>query len=159
MEREHDYRITVEWTGNTGEGTASYRGYGRDHEVRAAGKPTLQGSADPTFRGEAERWNPEDFLVAALSECHMLSYLALCALEGIVVTAYTDQAQGTMRESARAGGAFAEVVLNPVVTVASEEMRERAEALHEDAHHRCFIANSVNFPVKTQSSCLVHSVA
>lgn len=146
MSREHHYEVTVRWTGDTG--TTSYRDYARDHDVEAAGKPTLAGTVDPAFLGTADRWNPEDLLVASLSECHMLTYLALCAGAGVVVTAYADHASGVMQEDRAGGGRFTEVVLRPEVTVAAEEMREKATALHHDAHNRCFIANSVNFPVR-----------
>ncbi|MDT0347632.1 OsmC family protein [Streptomyces litchfieldiae] len=147
--REHRYEVTVRWTGDTGRGTAGYRGYARDHEVTVPGKPTLiPGSADPAFVGDPERWNPEELLVSSLSQCHMLSYLAVCSLSGVVVTGYQDVARGTMRETGDGGGAFTEVVLNPVVTVAEEGMVEKATALHEKAHRICFIASSVNFPVR-----------
>lgn len=145
MSRQHDYGVTVRWSGDTG---AGYRNYGRDHDVVVAGKPVLKGSADPAFRGNPERWNPEELLVASLSECHMLTFLALCARDGIAVTDYVDAASGVMREEPGIGGRLAEVVLRPQVTVADPAMVERAEALHEQAHNTCFIANSVNFPVR-----------
>ena len=149
MARTHAYAITTTWTGNRGQGTASYRAYGRDHDLAAEGRSTLAASSDPAFRGEADRWNPELLLVAALSDCHLLSYLHLCAVNGVVVTAYRDEATGTM-EQVGDGGRFTEVVLHPVVTVADESMIERANALHHDAHASCFIAGSVNFPVRTE---------
>lgn len=148
--REHHYAVAVEWTGNTGVGTAGYRAYERRHEITVAGtaKPAIPGSSDPAFRGDAARWNPEELLVAALSACHELSYLHLCADAGIVVTAYTDLAEGVMTEAeATGGGRFERVVLRPVVTVAPGSDVARARALHERAHARCFIASSVNFPV------------
>ena len=149
MDKEHGYQVTVRWTGDTGSGTAEYRGYSRDTVIVADGKPTtIVASADPAFLGDQERWNPEEMLVASLSQCHMLSYLAVCALKKVVVTGYEDVARGTMREERGAGGRFTEVVLNPVVTVAEESMVEAATELHERAHHICFIANSVNFPVR-----------
>jgi organic hydroperoxide reductase OsmC/OhrA len=148
MNREHHYEVTVRWTGDTGTGTASYRGYARDHDVEAAGKPTLAATADPAFLGTPDRWNPEDLLVATLSQCHMLTYLALCARTGVAVTGYVDHASGVMREDGTHGGRFTEVVLRPEVTVAEEGMREKAAALHREAHDQCFIANSVNFPVR-----------
>lgn len=154
-ERIHGYEVTVRWTGNTGTGTSGYRAYGRDADVTAAGKPTLiQGSADPTFAGDAARWNPEELLVASLSQCHMLTYLALCSLRGVVVTAYEDTPRGTMREE-RGAGRFTEVVLRPVVTVAEEGMVATATALHERAHADCFVANSVNFPVRHEPTVRV----
>ena len=149
MARTHAYAITTTWTGNRGEGTSSYRAYGRDHDLDAAGRPTLAASSDPAFRGEADRWNPELLLVAALSDCHLLAYLHLCAVNGVVVTGYRDEATGTMEEVG-GGGRFTEVVLRPIVTVAAESMIERANAPHHDAHASCFIASSVNFPVRTE---------
>ena len=148
MARTHTYAITTTWTGNRGEGTAGYRAYGRDHDLDTPGRPTLAASSDPAFRGEPDRWNPELLLVAALSDCHLLAYLHLCAVNGVVVTAYTDEASGTM-EQVGDGGRFTEVVLRPVVTVADPTMITAANALHEDAHRNCFIAASVSFPVRT----------
>jgi organic hydroperoxide reductase OsmC/OhrA len=145
VNRRHDYRVTVRWSGDTG---AGYRGYGRDHDVTAEGEPVLRGSADPAFRGAPDRWNPEELLVAALSECHMLTFLSLCARTGIAVTGYVDTADGVMREEPGGSGRFTEVVLRPEVTVADPAMAERAAALHTRAHATCFIANSVDFPVR-----------
>jgi organic hydroperoxide reductase OsmC/OhrA len=142
----HTFGAHVTWTGNTGRGTADYRAYSRDHVISAAGKPDIPGSADPAFRGDAARWNPEEMLVASLSACHKLWYLHLCAVAGIVVTAYEDEAIGTMVEDAARGGWFTGVELRPVVTIASGDA-DRAAALHHDAHAKCFVANSVNFPV------------
>lgn len=153
--RKHFYETEVVWTGNRGTGTGSYRGYDRTHDVTAAGPPAIAGSADRAFRGDAARWNPEQLLLAALSQCHMLSYLHVCAVNGVVVTAYTDRAGGTMEETGDGGGHFTEVVLRPDVTVASPAMTAAAEALHEEAQRLCFIANSVNFPVRHEPSVRV----
>lgn len=152
--REHHYEITMRWTGNTGEGTANYRAYGRDHDLLAAGKPVIEASADPAFRGQPERWNPEELLVASLADCHMLTYLSLCSRERLVVTAYEDTATGTMGEDGH-GGRFTEVTLAPVVTIADPEKTERAMELHHDANKDCFIANSVNFPVHHRATIRV----
>jgi organic hydroperoxide reductase OsmC/OhrA len=154
---QHHYRVDVEWTGNHGTGTQTYQGYGREHEIRVAGKPVLAGSSDPAFRGDATRHNPEDMLVAALSTCHMLSYLHVAATAGIVVTAYTDTAEGTMETNAH-GGHFVEVVLRPQVTISAASDAAKAEAAHEAAHHGCFIANSVNFPVRCEPRIVIASV-
>jgi organic hydroperoxide reductase OsmC/OhrA len=108
----------------------------------------ILGSSDPAFRGEAARWNPELELLAALSQCHLLSYLHVCATAGVVVTGYVDDAEGTMAEDSDGGGRFTEAVLRPRVTVATADMIESATALHEEASAKCFIANSVNFPVR-----------
>jgi organic hydroperoxide reductase OsmC/OhrA len=144
----HRYEITVVWTGNRGEGTANYRAYARDHDLRAEGPPPIAASSDPAYRGDAERWNPEQLLVAALSDCHMLWYLHACAVGGVNVLAYEDRAEGAMETSKDGSGHFTEVTLRPVVTVADASMTEEAQALHDVAHDKCFIANSVNFPVR-----------
>ncbi|HEY3681636.1 MAG TPA: OsmC family protein [Streptosporangiaceae bacterium] len=148
MSRTHSYDVTVTWTGDRGTGTSGYRAFDRAHEVSADGPPPFPGSADPAFRGDAARWNPEQELVAALSQCHMLWYLHLCAVSKVVVTAYTDTAHGTMAETPDGGGRFTEVVLRPRITVTDAAMLDTATALHRDANQKCFIANSVNFPVR-----------
>ena len=150
MAREHRYAVTIDWTGNLGPGTANYRAYDRRHEILADGKPPIAASSDPAFRGDPARWNPEDLLVASLCSCHMLWYLHLCAVAGIVVTAYRDDAEGVMEEGADGGGRFAQVTLRPTVTVKAGADLKTARALHHDAHEKCFIANSVNFPVGCQ---------
>ncbi len=150
--KEHFYSVSVQWTGNLGQGTSSYRRYARDHEISALGKPTVMASSDPAFRGDQSRYNPEDLLVASLSACHMLSYLHLCAVSGIVVTDYHDEAKGTMVETEEGGGHFTQVTLRPAVKVASGSNTELALRLHEKAHHLCFIASSVNFPVLCEPS-------
>lgn len=143
----HQYILTVEWTGNNGTGTDHYRSYERDHVVRVESKPDLHGSADPTFRGDRSKHNPEDLLLAALSACHMMSYLHVCAIHGVVVTAYRDEATGSMETFGDGSGRFTEVVLHPDVVVRDADMQAKANALHAKASALCFIANSVNFPV------------
>ena len=147
MGREHHYAVTVTWTGNTGTGTSGYRDYERAHEISAEGKPGIAASSDPVFRGDRTRWNPEELLVAALSGCHQLSYLHLCAVAGIVVVEYVDRAEGRMVETADGAGQFERVVLRPRVVIAPGSDSARALELHREAHARCFIARSVNFPV------------
>lgn len=151
----HRYAITVTWTGNDGDGTATYRSYRRDHDVAAAGRPTILGSSDPQFRGDAARWNPEQLLVAALAQCHMLWYLHLCADAGVTVVDYRDEAEGTMILDSDGGGQFSSAVLHPHVTVGAPEMVERALALHREVPALCFIARSVNFPVSHEATVVV----
>jgi organic hydroperoxide reductase OsmC/OhrA len=148
--KRHQYRAEVVWTGDLGVGTRGYRDYARDHELRADGKPAIPGSADPSFRGDAGRWNPEELLVASLSACHQLWYLHLCAAAGIVVRGYEDEARGEMEEIADGGGRFVSVTLRPRARLAAGADLAKAEALHDEAHHLCFIANSVNFPVAVE---------
>lgn len=146
MQIQHSYEVAVEWQGNRGTGTSDYKSYGREVLVTAAGKPDIAASADRAFRGDAERWNPEDLLLAALSECHLLSYLHAAATHGIVVTAYTDAATGVMEQTPDGGGHFVSATLRPIVTISAGDP-DLAQHLHEQASAQCFIAASVNFPV------------
>ncbi len=148
--RMHHYAVQVTWTGNRGTGTSSYAAYGRQHVISAGAKPEIAGSSDPAFRGDRERWNPEDLLVAAAAACHKLWYLHLCAEAGIAVMAYRDEAEGTMLDDAEHGH-FTEIVLRPHVHIRSGDDIEKARELHHDAHERCYIANSVNFPIKCEA--------
>jgi 4-carboxymuconolactone decarboxylase len=146
--REHRYELRIRWTGNLGEGTTGFRDYDRDHEIEANGAPPLPGSSDPHFRGDASRWNPEQLFVASLSQCHLLWYLHLCAVSGVVVTSYEDHAEGLMEEDQDGGGQFTSVVLHPSVSIADEAMHADALRLHDEAHAMCFIARSVHVPVR-----------
>jgi len=148
MAKAHSYELALTWTGASQGPTANYAGYSREYRVDIAGKPALVGSADPAFRGDAALHNPEDLLLAALSACHMLSYLAVCALARIPVLSYEDKAGGTLTELAPQRSAFTDVLLRPHVVIAAGADRAKAEALHDQAHKICFIANSVNFPVR-----------
>jgi organic hydroperoxide reductase OsmC/OhrA len=147
MTRTHQYQVSTEWTGAGSAGTTHYRAYERAHASRVPGRPELLGSSDPAFRGDSSRWNPELLLVAALSQCHLLQYLHLCAVNGVTVVAYQDDASGTMEEDGEGGGKFTGVELRPIVTVAMPDMVDRAEDLHHEAATKCFVASSVNFPV------------
>ena len=155
MDHEHHYAINTTWTGNRGTGTSDYRAYGRDHEIVAAGKsaPVL-GSADPHFRGDPARYNPEELLVAALSTCHMLSFLHMCADSGVVVTEYSDSATGNMATHADGSGDFTRVTLHPRVTITDATRIPELADLHARAHNLCFIARSVNFPVEVEPVAL-----
>jgi organic hydroperoxide reductase OsmC/OhrA len=148
MAREHQFAASLLWTGAATGPTGSYEGYARAWRAEIAGKPPLEGSADPVFRGDPAKYNPEDLLVVALATCHMLSYLAVCARAGIEVVAYEDRASGTMAiKDGRMR--FVEVTLAPNVVIGTGDL-ERAEALHAQAHADCFVANSVNFPVRNR---------
>lgn len=150
--REHRYQTAVRWTGNRGQGTGSYRVYGREHTIEVAGKAAIRGSSDPAFRGDPACHNPEELLVAAASACHMLMYLHLCADAGIVLTAYEDAATGVMVEDANGGGRFCSILLAPRITLAPGCDRERARALHAEAHRLCFVANSLSTPIICEPS-------
>ncbi len=149
---EHHYTLAVRWTGNLGDGTDTYRGYSRDHDVEIPGLPVLKGSADPTFHGDAGRYNPEQLLLAALSQCHMLSFLHVAVKHGVVVTGYEDSAEGVMRTNRDGSGQFESVTLKPRVTTAAPVAEPLLEELHREANAVCFIARSVNFPVRHETS-------
>ena len=149
----HTFKTSLRWTGNLGTGTSSYRDYSRAHELGAPLKTVeIPASSAKTFRGDDSRYNPEELLIAALSSCHMLSYLHLCADAGIVVSGYEDEAAGTMRLNPDGSGEFVSVTLHPRVELADKSRSTEANALHVRAHDLCFIARSVNFPVLCEAS-------
>jgi organic hydroperoxide reductase OsmC/OhrA len=150
----HDYAATLVWTGARAGATTSYQAYSREYEYRVGMKPVMRGSADPVFRGDASLYNPEELLVASLSSCHLLSYLAVCARAGVHVVAYEDNAAGVM--TVKDGAVrFTDVLLRLQVTVAKGTDIEKARALHDKAHDECYIANSVNFPVRHEVTIIV----
>ena len=148
MHPDHNYRLTLKWTGNKGTGTSSYRAYDRSHLISVDNKVEIKGSSDPIFHGDKTLHNPEDLLLASLSACHMMSYLHVCVKNGIVVTDYIDNATGIMKVNDDGSGNFVEVTLNPVVKITDETLVEKANELHKEANKLCLIASSVNFPVK-----------
>jgi organic hydroperoxide reductase OsmC/OhrA len=155
----HEYAAHLTWNGNLGNGTETYVAYSREHRVEMNGKPPIVGSADAAFRGDPQRHNPEDLLLAALSGCHMLAYLALCARRGVNVLAYEDSVRGTLVTRADGGGKFESVTLTPVVTIAPTSDRALAAELHHTAHEQCFIASSCSMPVHHQATILAASSA
>jgi organic hydroperoxide reductase OsmC/OhrA len=154
MNADHRFVASLVWTGDRGSGTSATRAYGRDHVISVPGKPDLHASAARVFHGDADRWNPEEQLIAALAGCHLMSYLYVAVANGIVVTGYEDAAEGTLTTTADGGGRFTEVVLRPVVTI-REGDPELARSLHAEASRLCFIASSVNFPVRHEPSIRV----
>lgn len=148
MHGRHHYNATIKWTGNKGTGTDNFRNYERSHQIIIENKPDILGSSDSAFRGNKTKHNPEDLLVSSLSSCHMLWYLHLCSEAGVIVLDYTDNATGIMVETSNGGGQFTEVTLNPIVIVKENSMVDKANELHKKANELCFIANSVNFPVR-----------
>lgn len=143
----HLYHVELEWKGNLGSGTKNYSSYSRDYTFIAPGKELMQGSSDPLFRGDPKKYNPEELLVVALSSCHMLWYLHLCAVNDIVVEEYKDFPEGCMSLDESGNGKFTEVVLKPRVKIQNPDKSNLANLLHQEAHKACFIAKSVNFPV------------
>lgn len=130
----HHYKLTAVWHGNKGSGTSGLHAYDRSHTITIAGKPELHLTTVNAAVGDKTKLTPENFLVTAISSCHMLSYLYVCALEGIVVTDYIDLTTGIMIEEERGGGTFKEVRLHPEVVVAEISMINKAIELHHQAH-------------------------
>jgi organic hydroperoxide reductase OsmC/OhrA len=143
MPKRHLYRASLHWDAGAGQGTESFKSYSREHKIKSESKPEIVATSG--FHGSSH-YNPEELLVAALSSCHMLWYLHLCSQNGIVVTRYVDEAEGTMIEDAAIGGKFERAVLRPRVTISKGD-KQKAAALHHEAHRTCVVANSVNFPV------------
>ncbi|TDQ27851.1 OsmC family protein [Tenacibaculum caenipelagi] len=155
MKKQHNYSATIEWTGNKGKGTSNYKEYERSHKISINNKPTILCSSDPAFLGDKTKYNPEELLLASLSSCHMLWYLHLCSESNIIVTKYIDNTTGIMSTKPNGSGYFSEVSLNPIVIVSENSMIEKANELHKKANGLCFIANSVNFKVFHNPSCLI----
>lgn len=149
----HYYNLDLRWAGNTGEGTENYRSYQRQYEISATGKPVINGSSDPSFSGDATKYNPEELLLASIAGCHMLWYLHLCSEAGIVVTSYSDLPTAVMKEKSNGSGYFESVILHPNVVVQEDAMIHDANALHTKANEMCFIANSLNFKIHHQPVC------
>lgn len=143
----HQYHTTIEWTGNTGSGTSAYTAYERSHVIRTDNKVDINASSDKHYRGDATKHNPEDLFLSALSSCHMLWYLHLCADNKIIVESYTDEASGTMETTADGSGRFTQVVLAPAIIIKNTDKTDLAYQLHHKAHEMCFLANSVNFEI------------
>ena len=155
----HYYQTTLEWTGNLGEGTTAYTRYERNFTAHSVGKPDILGSADPAFRGDKTRWNPEDLLLTSISACHKLWYLHLCAVNQIVVTQYLDYAEAVMDEgNEQQAGRFISAILRPKVIISKQSDLIRAKELHHEAHRLCFIANSLNFPIECEPE-ITHEIA
>ncbi|NII39618.1 organic hydroperoxide reductase OsmC/OhrA [Curtobacterium flaccumfaciens] len=152
---DHSYEVSVRWTGDRGTGTSGYRDYGRDHVISATGKHDVLGSADPTFRGDRDRWNPEEMVLAALSQCHMLSYLYVATTLGITVVDYQDRATASLDAHPDGTGELTSVLLRPVVTIQESDRVDAARAAHAEANRLCFIARSVSFPVHHEAEIRV----
>jgi len=151
----HDYTARIVWTGNRGQGTASYRGYDRTWNVETPGKPVINCSNDPLLGGDPTLHNPEDMLIAALSACHMLWFLHLASDAGIVVEGYEDNPLAVGESLPSGAGRFLSATLRPHITLAPGSDPEAADSIHSRIHEVCFIARSVSFPVSYAASYTV----
>ncbi|MFC7945298.1 OsmC family protein [Microbacterium oxydans] len=147
MSRSHHYEILVEWVGNLGSGTSSYRAFSRDHVVTAATTPPILASSDVAFRGDPGRWNPEQLFLSAIAQCHMLWFLHLASQAGVIVLSYVDAPSGEMIEQDDGRGRFETIVLRPLVTITAESDPAFAQSLHSTVADYCYIARSVSVPI------------
>ena len=146
MAKEVTFDTLVRWTGNTGQGTKTYKGYERTWDIAVPGKPVVHCSNDPMLGGDPSKMNPEDLLISALSACHMLWFLHLASDAGITVESYEDSPQAKGESEPDGSGRFLSATLRPEITISSGDP-SKAAAIHGDIHNYCFIARSVNFPV------------
>lgn len=153
--KQHSYNLDLVWEGNLGQGTKGYKSYARDYQIKMDGKPSIAGSSDPAFLGDPTRHNPEDLFLASVSGCHMLWYLHLCSVAGVIVTAYSDAACGVMEENKDGSGQFSLITLRPTVTIADKAYIEKAKSLHERVGDLCFIARSIKTPIHHEVSIVV----
>lgn len=147
MAKQHDYTSLIEWTGDRGQGTKTYRGYDRTWTIATPSKPPVPCSNDPLLGGDPTLHNPEDLLLSSLSACHMLWYLHLASVAGIVVRGYRDRPIGVGESTPDGAGRFLSATLKPHIRVERGADLAKADAIHHEIHKVCFIARSVNFPV------------
>jgi organic hydroperoxide reductase OsmC/OhrA len=144
-----EHRVTVDW--RRGSAEFSYETYPRAHTWTFAGGVEVPASAAPDFKGDPERVDPEAAFVAALSSCHMLTFLALAARKRLTVERYRDEAVGFLEKNEEGRLAVTRVVLRPEVRFGGEAPpAEELERLHHRAHENCFIASSVRTDVKVE---------
>ena len=149
MANQHRYPVIVSWDPGDQGPVVNYAGYSRAWVAEREGKPDISGSADPTYRGDAADWNPEDLLVASLSACHMLTYLALAASNKIEVHTYVDECEGIMQvKDGRMR--VTDLILRPKIGLAAGANLELAKDLHKPAHEQCFIAKSVTTEISVE---------
>ena len=150
---KHLFKAEAKWTSNQIQEDSTKRYYNKSHKIIIEGKPVLNVSAAKAFKGDPELYNPEDLLLSSLVSCHMMSYLYVCAQNGIEVLEYSDHAEATLEVSADGSGRFVAVKLFPKVKISNFDQIELALELHKKANQLCFIANSCNFPVFHEASC------
>ncbi|MBU2927368.1 OsmC family protein [Winogradskyella psychrotolerans] len=156
MSIKHTFKSQVNWTINEGGSTTNPRTFSRNHNVTIANKVAdLQVSAAKPFRGDDSLFNPEDLLLSALTSCHMMSYLYVCAQHHIEVLSYTDASEGDLEVKANGSGSFTTVRLQPRVTIKDESQKDLALRLHTKANELCFIANSCNFLISHKPTIVV----
>jgi organic hydroperoxide reductase OsmC/OhrA len=155
MSYKHLFKAKLNWNSKRDSITANTRKFTKSHFIAIEGKELLQVSAAKAFKGDPELYNPEDLLLSSVVSCHMMSYLYVCAQNGIDIVSYQDQAEATLEVLENGSGRFIEVRLFPHVIVRNKEQIAEALLLHQEANKLCFIANSCNFPILHQATCEV----
>jgi organic hydroperoxide reductase OsmC/OhrA len=154
---EHEFHARVEWTGDRGSGTSSYRGYDRTWDIATPGKPVTHCSNDPRLGGDPTLPNPEDLLLSSLAACHMLWYLHFASRDGIIVTSYHDDPIGVGESTPDGAGCFVRAVLRPHIVVRAGADLAKADAIHHEIGRVCFIARSINFPITYKATFAVEA--
>lgn len=150
---KHLFKAKLNWFSTKNQEVSTSKIYSKSHTVTIEGKPILNISAAKAFKGDPALYNPEDMLLSSVVSCHMMSYLYVCAQNGIEVVSYTDSAEATLEVLENGSGRFIEVRLFPKVIIRQKEQVTEALSLHKTANQLCFIANSCNFPIVHEASC------
>ena len=145
-----EHKANIKWT--RGSVDFAYKTYSRDHTWRFDNGIEVPASAAPAYLGNAQRVDPEAAFVAALSSCHMLTFLALASNKGFVVDSYEDSAIGHLEKNGGGKLAITRVELHPKIIYGGAKQPTPAdlEWLHDKAHRECFIANSVTTEVRVE---------
>jgi organic hydroperoxide reductase OsmC/OhrA len=154
MTDTHTFETTLAWPADAAQNLPPDPAFSRSSLLAAPGKPVIVASSPAVFGGDAARYNPEEMLMLSLSQCHLLTYLAIAAKKRMSVLKYEDRVTGTLGIGASGKMQMVDVLLRPRVTVAKGTSLANAQALHEKAHANCFIANSVNFTVRNEPSII-----
>jgi organic hydroperoxide reductase OsmC/OhrA len=152
MSDTHTFETTLVWPAEAGQTLPPDAAFSRNSVLAAPGKPFIAASSPIVFGGDATRYNPEEMLMLSLSQCHMLTYLAIAAKKRMGILGYEDRAAGTLGMGPSGKMQMVDVLLRPRVTVARGTILADAQALHEKAHANCFVANSMNFTVRNEPS-------
>jgi organic hydroperoxide reductase OsmC/OhrA len=142
-----EHTVTIDWKRETPD--FEYQSYNRDHDWVFDAGITVRVSANPAYQGNEHCADPEEAFVASLSSCHMLTFLAIACKKRFTVDFYRDQAIGILGKDQAGRLAMTRVTLRPQVRFGGEKTPtpEALAQMHDQAHHACFIANSVKTEV------------
>ncbi len=143
------YFIKLSWIR---ENDFSYETFNRTHDINFSGEQILKSSSAPEYLGEANKANPEEMLAAAVSSCHMLTFLAIASKSGYIVDMYQDRAEAQLHKNEEGKIAITQINLNPSIEFSGAKQPDanQLKSLHEKAHRNCFVANSIKTKVQIQ---------